>query len=68
MSDAGGVDTSTLTLQIIFLAFVIFPEVQKKAQEEIDRVVGTERLPTLQEYVLQLVSWPVGYILKCVFV
>lgn len=27
----------------------MFPEVQAKAQAEIDRVVGTERLPTLDD-------------------
>ncbi len=25
---------------------ILFPDVQAKAQEEIDRVVGTDRLPT----------------------
>lgn len=29
-----------------FLAMSVFPNVQKKAQEEIDRVVGPNRLPT----------------------
>lgn len=27
----------------------IFPEVQKKAQQEIDRVVGPDRLPTMAD-------------------
>ncbi len=27
----------------------LYPEVQRKAQEEIDRVVGNERLPTLDD-------------------
>ena len=28
---------------------VLYPEVQKKAQEELDRVVGTDRLPTFAD-------------------
>ena len=27
----------------------LFPEVQRKAQEELDRVVGSNRLPTLSD-------------------
>ncbi|RAH43882.1 cytochrome P450 [Aspergillus brunneoviolaceus CBS 621.78] len=41
----GGADTTVSTLTSFFLALALFPEVQKKAQEEIDRVVGTSRLP-----------------------
>ena len=32
-----------------FLAMVLYPEVQKKAQEELDRVVGSDRLPTFAD-------------------
>ena len=32
-------------LGTFFLAMVIYPEVQKKAQAEIDRVIGRERPP-----------------------
>jgi cytochrome P450 len=31
----------------VFLAMVLYPEVQRKAQEEIDRVIGNDRLPTV---------------------
>jgi len=34
---------------IFFLAMVLFPEVQRKAQEELDRVIGLHRLPTIQD-------------------
>lgn len=32
-----------------FLAMMCFPEAQEKAQKEIDRVIGNERLPTLSD-------------------
>ena len=32
-----------------FLAMVLFPDVQKAAQEEIDRVVGSDRLPAYSD-------------------
>jgi cytochrome P450 len=41
----GGADTSVSTMAAFFLAMSMFPEVQRKAQEEIDRVVGGGRLP-----------------------
>ena len=31
------------------MAMAINPEVQRKAKEELDRVVGTDRLPTIQD-------------------
>ncbi|KAF3902278.1 hypothetical protein ABW20_dc0107053 [Dactylellina cionopaga] len=45
----GGADTTVASLAFFFLAMSIFPEVQKKAQEELDRVVGTGRLPSFQD-------------------
>ena len=33
----------------LFLCMTLFPETQKKAQAEIDFVVGRERLPTLAD-------------------
>ncbi|KDQ17553.1 hypothetical protein BOTBODRAFT_155572 [Botryobasidium botryosum FD-172 SS1] len=45
MSAAAG-DTTVSTLTSFFLAMALFPEVQKRAQSEIDRVVGTGRLPS----------------------
>ncbi|KAG9191377.1 hypothetical protein G6011_09465 [Alternaria panax] len=41
----GGADTTVSSLMTFFLAMAVFPEVQKKAQEELDRVIGGERLP-----------------------
>ena len=33
----------------MFLAMILFPEVQKKAQAELDAIIGPERLPTLSD-------------------
>jgi cytochrome P450 len=42
----GGADTTVSSLMTFFLAMMLFPDVQKKAQEELDRVIGGGRLPT----------------------
>lgn len=36
---------TTSALGVFMLAMILYPEVQAKAQEEIDRVVGHDRLP-----------------------
>ncbi|KAF8442321.1 cytochrome P450 [Boletus edulis BED1] len=41
----GGAETNDASLQVFILAMVLHPEIQAKAREEIDRVVGTHRLP-----------------------
>ncbi|KAH7317139.1 cytochrome P450 [Stachybotrys elegans] len=46
---AGGTDTSSSTLHAFFLAMILYPEVQEKAQAEIDSVVGGERLPIFSD-------------------
>ena len=42
----GGADTSISTMAAFFLAMSTFPDLQRKAQEEIDKVVGNSRLAT----------------------
>lgn len=42
-------DTTAVTLRAFALAMTKFGHVQRKAQEEIDRVVGTDRLPTFED-------------------
>lgn len=42
-------DTTVITLSAFTLAMVKFPGVQRKAQQEIDRVVGKDRLPTFSD-------------------
>jgi cytochrome P450 len=44
-----GSDTTAAILVGFVQAMVVFPEVQKKAHEEIDRVVGPDRLPTMED-------------------
>ncbi|KAK7986992.1 cytochrome P450 [Apiospora saccharicola] len=46
---SGGADTSVSTMSTFFLVMSLFPDAQRKAQEEIDRVIGTDRLPTLAD-------------------
>ncbi|CUA71441.1 O-methylsterigmatocystin oxidoreductase [Rhizoctonia solani] len=46
---AGGADTTVGQLLMFLLAMVLHPEVQKKAQEELDFVIGSDRLPTLED-------------------
>ncbi|KAF2851313.1 cytochrome P450 [Plenodomus tracheiphilus IPT5] len=41
----GGADTTVSSLMTFFLAMTTFPDIQKKAQEELDRVIGSTRLP-----------------------
>ncbi|KAK6529943.1 hypothetical protein TWF281_009093 [Arthrobotrys megalospora] len=63
-------DTMVITLTAFTLAMILFPEVQRKAQEEIDRVVGTDRLPGFEDreqlpYVDALIKeairwWPIA--------
>jgi cytochrome P450 len=45
----GGADTTSAFLQTLVLALVNFPEVQVRAQEELDRVIGDERSPLLDD-------------------
>ncbi|GAP89566.1 putative cytochrome P450 oxidoreductase [Rosellinia necatrix] len=42
---AAGADTTVSTISSFYLAMTLFPEVQRRAREEIDRVIGTGRLP-----------------------
>lgn len=45
----GGVDTTSSSIISFILAMCVFPEVQKKGQEEIDRIVGEGRSPTIED-------------------
>ena len=45
----GGTDTTVSANGSFFQLMSRYPEVQRKAQEEIDRVVGHDRLPSAQD-------------------
>jgi cytochrome P450 len=47
--DAGG-ETSASYLQSFILAILTYPSCQLLAQREIDRVVGSDRMPVLEDY------------------
>jgi cytochrome P450 len=63
-------DTTVIALTIFTLAMVMFPNSQQMAHEEIDRVIGTDRLPNFKDrdqlpYVNGLVKeimrwWPIA--------
>ncbi|KZP29868.1 cytochrome P450 [Athelia psychrophila] len=62
----GGIHSSSLTLQALVMALYWFPEVQSKAQNEVDRVVGYGNIPTfgdfagltyIQAMVLEMMRW-----------
>ncbi|KAF7374558.1 Cytochrome p450 [Mycena sanguinolenta] len=46
---AGGADTTVSPLASFFLAMALHPDIQKKAQTEIDAVIGTDRLPEFED-------------------
>ncbi|KAG6823892.1 hypothetical protein H0H92_008697, partial [Tricholoma furcatifolium] len=44
-----GAETTWSTLSFFFLAMVLHPEYQRRAQQEIDAIVGTNRLPDFSD-------------------
>ena len=46
----GGADTTSFFLRTLILLLVAFPNAQKKAQIEIDTVIGMKRAPVLQDF------------------
>ncbi|RDA84352.1 hypothetical protein CP532_2595 [Ophiocordyceps camponoti-leonardi (nom. inval.)] len=46
---AGGADTTSSSLTSFVLAMTLYPDVQRKAQKEIDDVVGRDRLPRFED-------------------
>jgi cytochrome P450 len=46
---AGGIDTSATSMEILIYLLINHPHVQKKLHDELDSVVGPNRLPTLDD-------------------
>ncbi|KAK7695629.1 hypothetical protein QCA50_000265 [Cerrena zonata] len=46
----GGGDTTVSAVYSFFLARTLYPEPMRKAQKEIDEVIGRDRLPTLADW------------------
>ncbi|KDQ28280.1 hypothetical protein PLEOSDRAFT_28452, partial [Pleurotus ostreatus PC15] len=46
---AGGTETTSASLALFAMAMLLYPECQKRGQEEVDRVVGRDRLPTFED-------------------
>ncbi|KAH9987386.1 cytochrome P450 [Russula vinacea] len=44
-----GSDTTVSAMYSLFLALVLFPQVQRRAQAELDVVIGRDRLPTFDD-------------------
>jgi cytochrome P450 len=44
-----GADTTASAVRMFFLAMLVHPDVQAKAQAEVDRVVGPDRLPEVED-------------------
>ncbi|KAH9851906.1 cytochrome P450 [Lenzites betulinus] len=65
-----GVGTTVISIEAFFLAMLHYPDVQRKAQAEIDRVIGFSRMPEFSDmdslpYVTALIKevsrwWPVA--------
>ncbi|KAG2114150.1 cytochrome P450 [Suillus discolor] len=45
----GAYETTSSTLMVFVLAMVLYPDVQRRAQAEIDSVIGRDRLPTFED-------------------
>nr|BAK09445.1 cytochrome P450 [Postia placenta] len=46
---AAGTDTTVSTLESFFLIMTLHPEIQRKAQAEVDHVIGLDRLPKVSD-------------------
>lgn len=61
-----GMDTTKTSLQWAFLYMALYPHVQERVQEELDRIIGTERAPTMDDQKdLKFTEATICEILRC---
>ncbi|KAL4246392.1 cytochrome P450 family protein [Abortiporus biennis] len=46
---AAGADTTLATISSFILAMILYPDVQRKAQKQIDEIIGRDRLPKFED-------------------
>lgn len=64
---SGGTETTSASLALFSMAMILHPECQKRGQEEIDLVVGKDRLPMFADKdSLPYVTCIAQEILRCV--
>ncbi|KAG9087689.1 hypothetical protein FS749_002745 [Ceratobasidium sp. UAMH 11750] len=62
---AGGADTTVSAVETFFLAMALYPDIQRRAQEEINRVCGVDstgklhRLPSLEDRASLPYTWAI---------
>ncbi|CAL1709839.1 unnamed protein product [Somion occarium] len=63
---AGGADTTRSAIQLFLLAMVLYPDVQRRAQAELQSIVGSNRMPAfadrpslpyVQALILEILRW-----------
>ncbi|CAA7262222.1 unnamed protein product [Cyclocybe aegerita] len=46
---AGGIETVVSTIRLFLLAMITYPEIQRRAQHEVDTIIGSQRLATIED-------------------
>ncbi|GJJ05851.1 hypothetical protein Clacol_000038 [Clathrus columnatus] len=44
-----GIDTTEVAVQVFFLAMILYPNTQRAAQEELEKVIGSNSFPTFKD-------------------
>jgi cytochrome P450 len=44
-----GAQTTSTTLDFVFIMMLLYPDVQRRAQAQLDAVIGRDRLPELAD-------------------